>query len=102
MSAKKLLTKEIAEQYLEDENSVAVGDFTEIEDAAVLVLGARKTSKWDSLDLYGLTSLGSTAAKSLSAFKGTLYLWGLTGSGWGEANRLGSSALPSRFSLQRA
>ena len=88
MSAKKLLTKEIAEQYLEDENSVAVGDFTEIEDAAALVLGARKTSKWDSLDLSGLTSLGSTAAKSLSAFKGTLYLSGLTSLSDGVAESL--------------
>ena len=38
MSAKKLLTKEIAEHYLEDKNSVSLGDFTEIEDAAALVL----------------------------------------------------------------
>ena len=36
MSDEKVLTKEIAEQFLADEDSVDLSEFTTIEDAAIL------------------------------------------------------------------
>ena len=71
MSNEKVLTKEIAEQFLENVNSVELSKFTAIEDEA-----AERLSKcrggWLSLD--GLTSLSDAAAESLSKHEGDLSL----------------------------
>ena len=75
MSNDKVLTKNIAKQFLEDEDSaVDLDEFTAIEDAA-----AKSLSKYEG-DLYldGLTSLSDAAAKSLSKHEGDLNLDGLT------------------------
>ena len=63
MSNDKVLTKNIAKQFLEDEDSaVDLDEFTAIEDAA-----AKSLSKYEyNLYLNGLTSLSDAAAKSLS------------------------------------
>ena len=66
MSDEKLLTKEIAEQFLADEDSVDLSEFTAIEDDAAEVLSKHK----DVLCLDGLTSLSNAAAESLSKHKG--------------------------------
>ena len=56
-----VLTKEIAEQFLANEYSVAISEFTAIEDAA-----AESLSKHEGgLSLNGLTSLSDAAAESL-------------------------------------
>ena len=71
MSNDKVLTKNIAKQFLEDEDSaVDLGEFTAIEDAA-----AESLSKHEG-DLYlnGLTSLSDAAAESLSKCEGELSL----------------------------
>lgn len=62
MSEKKLLTKEIAEQLIDNEDSVDLREFTGIEDA-----GAESLAGYDgSLDLPSLTSISDAAAESLS------------------------------------
>ena len=53
MSDEKVLTKEIAEQFLADENSVRTWEFATIEDAAAESLSKRERY----LNLIGLTSL---------------------------------------------
>ena len=70
-----ILTLEIAEQFLEDPDSISFGCYTSIEDAA-----AESLSKYQgNLNLYGLTELSDAAAESLSKHKGaTLDLTGLT------------------------
>lgn len=75
MSDEKVLTKEIAEQFLADEDSVNLNEFTAIEDAA-----AESLSKHEGeLDLDGLTSLSDAAVESLSKHEGgILDLGGLT------------------------
>ena len=71
MSNDKVLTKNIAKQFLEDEDSaVDLGEFTAIEDAAAESLGKHE----GYLDLSGLTSLSDAAAKSLSKHEGDLDL----------------------------
>ena len=62
MSEEKVLTKEIAEQFLADEYSVALGDFNKIQDAAAECL-----SKYQGTELYleGLAELSDAAAESL-------------------------------------
>jgi hypothetical protein len=73
MSDENVLTKEIAEQFLADEDSVDIGEFTTIEDAAAESLGEH------SGELYlGLTSLSDAAAESLSKHLGDLNLDSLT------------------------
>ena len=74
MSDEKVLTKEIAEQFLADEYSVDLNEFTSIEDAAAESLG-----KYEG-DLYldGLTEISDTAAEVLSKHEGRLSLGGLT------------------------
>jgi hypothetical protein len=84
MSNEKVLTKEIAEQFLENKrlayfSEVFCGEgyfskFTAIEDAAAESLSKHK----GYLDLRGLTSLSDAAAKSLGKHKGDLALYGLT------------------------
>ena len=60
------LTKEIAEQFLKDKQSVDLSKFTSIEDAA-----ARSLAKFEGdLDLYGLTSLSASAAQALAQHNG--------------------------------
>ncbi len=74
MSDENVLTKEIAEQFLTDEDSVDLSEFTAIEDAA-----AESLSKHAGvLGLDGLTSLSDTAAESLGKHQGwILYLSGV-------------------------
>ena len=74
MSDEKVLTKEIAEQFLAEEDSVNTDRFTAIDDAAAESLSKHK----GSLDLGGLTELSDAAAESLSKFQGCLWLCGLT------------------------
>ena len=74
MSDETVLTKEIAEQFLEDEYAVGLNQFTSIEDAA-----AERLSKFEGENLYlnGLTELSDAAAVSLSkywAFNGFVIL----------------------------
>ena len=68
MSEEKVLTKDIAEQFLADEDSVDLDEFTAIEDDAAEILGKHE----DNLYLKGLTSLSDAAAESLSKHKGEL------------------------------
>ena len=65
MSDEKLLTKEIAEQFLADEESVDLSEFTSIADDAAVVLAKYKDC---CLDLSGLTAMSDSAAESLSCF----------------------------------
>ncbi len=68
------LTKEIAEQFVADEDPVDLSEFAAIEDVATESL-----SKYQGeLDLDGLTSLSDAAAESLSKHDGNLFLDGLT------------------------
>ena len=70
MSNEKILTKEIAKQFLESVNLVALSEFTAIEDEA-----AESLSKHEGdLFLDGLTSLSDAAAESLSKHEGRLRL----------------------------
>ena len=74
--AEKRLTKEIAEQFLADDESVDLNEFTELDDAA-----AQRLSKYKGycLGLPGLTSLSDAAAESLGKHEGIyLRLDGLT------------------------
>jgi hypothetical protein len=95
MSDEKVLTKEVAEQFLADEDSVDLSEFTVIEDVAAESLSkhegelylsglsdaaAESLSKHEGewLDLSGLTSLSdAAAAESLSRHKGGLNLGSL-------------------------
>ena len=74
MSDGKVLTKEIAEQFLADNGSVDLSEFTEIKDAA-----AESLSNFRGyIYLNGLTELSDAAAESLSKRQGDLELEGLT------------------------
>jgi len=57
--AENVLTKEIAEQFLADEDSVDLSEFTELDDDAAESLGKHTG---DYLYLDGLTSLSDAAA----------------------------------------
>ncbi len=85
MSKAKKLTKKIAKQFLADEDSVGLSDFTSIEDAAAQTLAKLKGTLW----LYGLTSLSDAAAESLAKLKGYLSLDGLTSLSDAAAESLG-------------
>ena len=74
MSDEKVLTKEIAEQFLADPYSVDVEEFTTIEDDAAEVLSE---CDWP-LNLYGLIDLSDAAAEFLSKHKGGICLDGLS------------------------
>ena len=67
MSDEKVLTKEIAEQYSENEYSVFLDEYTCIEDDAAEILGRLKS---ESLCLASITSLSDAAAGHLSKFQG--------------------------------
>ncbi len=70
MSDEKVLTKEVAEEYL-NEDDPRFQEFTAIEDEAAEVLGSRYKNECQStLYLNGLTSLSDAAAKSLAEYRG--------------------------------
>jgi hypothetical protein len=72
----KILTSEIAEQFLKNSDAVALSEFATIEDDAAPVLARHKGRR---LNLTGLTSLSDTAAYALSQFNGgRINLAGLT------------------------
>ena len=75
MSEEKVLTKEIATQFLVDEGSVELKEFTSLEDDDVATL-LSKAEK--DLFLNGLTELSGAVAESLSKCKGDLSLDDLT------------------------
>ncbi len=60
--AEKRLATEIAEQFVADDESVDLSEFTEVDDGAVENLSRHR----GYLDLNGLTSLSDAAAESLS------------------------------------
>ena len=68
------LDEEVAQSFLEDPDSVDLGDFTSITDAAAEVLSKHK----GELALFGLTELSDAAAEALSKHEGELILDGLT------------------------
>ena len=69
-----VLTKEIAEEWIADEDSYDLAEFEAIDDAAAESLSKHK----GELHLDGLTKLSGAAAESLSKYKGDLVLSGLT------------------------
>jgi len=74
MMSEKRLTKEIAEQFLADNEPVDLSEFTELDDDA-----AESLSNYEGdLDLDGLTSVSDAAAESLSKYEGRLSLTRLT------------------------
>jgi hypothetical protein len=97
MSEEKMLTKEIVEQFLADEDSVDLSEFTAVQPEA-----AERLSKREYLDLDGLTSLSDAAAESLSKhgtlledpYRG-LYLNGLTSLSDAAAESLSKHEAPS-------
>ena len=74
MAKTKLLTKEIAEHFIQDNGSVDLSTFTSIQDEAAKVLAQHKRR----LDLHGLKQLSDSAAQALSNHKGPIYLVNLT------------------------
>ena len=86
MSDDVILTNVIAEQFLEDEDSVDLEEFTAMEDGA-----AERLSKHEGeLKLNGLTSLSDAAAESLGKHEdGYLSLDGLTSLSDAAAESLG-------------
>ena len=99
MSEEKVLTKEIAEHFINDVNSVNLHEFTKIDDAAAEILSkfngyqlsisavkelsvasAENLSNFigDEINLDGLTELNFAVAKRLSKFEGLLRLDGIT------------------------
>lgn len=73
MAEGNVLTREIAEQFLVDEDSVTLDVFSQIEDAAAESLSRHQ----GYLCLDGLKTLSDAAAESLSKHRGDLYLDGL-------------------------
>ena len=73
MSEEKVLTTEIAEQFLVDEGSVKLEEFTKLEDDAAKILSSSSKDLW----LGGLTDLSDTAAHSLSLTKASVSLKGI-------------------------
>ena len=80
-----ILTQKIAEQFLADEDSVDLSEFTSIEDAAAQTLANHEGNLW----LTGLTSLSDAAAESLAKHEGDLSLYGLTSLSDAAAESLG-------------
>ena len=97
MSDENVLTKEIAEQFLADEDSVDLSECTAIDDDAAESLSKHK----GSLDLNGLTSLSDAAAESLSKHKDVLCLNGLTSLSPTTATFLAKHAGPLETDLAR-
>jgi len=63
----KVLTKEIAEEWIADEDSIDLDEFVAIDDAA-----AESLSKHKGELRLGLTKLSDAAAESLSKHKGEI------------------------------
>ena len=82
----KVLTKAIAEQFLEDPESVDLSEFTAIEDEAAEILCRTEETE---LILSGLTRLSDAAAESLAKHQGYLSLNGLTSLSDAAAESLG-------------
>ena len=74
MSKAKLLTKQVAELFIEDCGKFDLSTYTSIEDDAADVLAQYKRR----LDLHGLKTLSDSAALALSKHKGPIYLVNLT------------------------
>lgn len=70
----KVLTKEIAEELIKDDNAINLEHFTSIEDEAAQIL-ARFQGR--QLYLEGLETLTVASAKALSEFPGHLRFWSL-------------------------
>lgn len=73
MSEEKVLTKEIAEQFLVDEESVDLTEFTAIEDVAAGLLGTYPNTD-GCIFLLRVNNLSVNAAKGLAKYGGTLDL----------------------------
>jgi len=73
MSKKSTLTNEIAEKFLNDQSSVDISLFTEIEDVAAATLASHEVE----LPLNALATISDGVAESLSQHKGVLILNGL-------------------------
>lgn len=69
MDDEKILTKEIAEQFLAGEDSVDLNEFTSLEDDAADLLG---TYSGSDLFLFNIKNFSVTAAKGLARYGGTL------------------------------
>jgi hypothetical protein len=69
MSDEKVLTKEIAEQFLEDEDSVDLCEFTAIEDEAAESI-SRSSNREKYLHLSSIKCVTDSAATALSEFTG--------------------------------
>ena len=69
-----LLTVEIAEKFLADNDSVDLSLFTSVEDAAAEALAKSKAI----LDFRGLAAISDSAAEALAKHDGVLVLNGLT------------------------
>jgi len=70
----KILTNNIAKQFLKDNDSIHLGEFTVIEPSAAQVLAKHK----GELELRGLTSLSDESAIALAHHQGFLWLSNLT------------------------
>ena len=90
VSDEKVLTKEIAEQFLADEDSVDLSEFTAIEDDAAEVLSGYEG--WAFM-LDGISELSVAAAESLSKCESYLSLAGLRNITDAVAERLCSGKL---------
>jgi uncharacterized damage-inducible protein DinB len=95
MSDEKVLTKEIAEQFLEDDESVDLSEFTAIEDEAAEVL-IRCT---EHLDLSGIRYLSDRSAESLTKSLATISLHSLASISETSAEVLGASENVSIYSV---
>ena len=73
MSASKILTKEIAEQFLKDEESVDLSEYTSLEDEAAQLLAKHE----GELDLSGLLNVSESNINILAQHIGDLRLCGL-------------------------
>jgi hypothetical protein len=107
----KLLTREFAEQFMGDEDSVDLSEFTMLDDDAAEILSGHD----GTLNLERLASLSDATASSLGRHDGVLYLEGITSlsdeAASGLANHTASelhldncqfSQTPSNISLQIA
>ena len=74
MSDEKVLTKEIAEQFLADEDSVDLSEFTAIEDEAAEVLVKSNSTLW----LTGITHVNRFQALKLGEHKRPVQLRDIT------------------------
>jgi hypothetical protein len=74
MAKAKILTKQVAEEFIKGSGKVDLSTYTSIEDDAAEVLALHKRR----LDLHGLKTLSDSSALALSKHKGPIYLVNLT------------------------